>query len=236
MAKNSVTVTNEENGGEVVLVVKKKKFPWWIFLLLLPLVLLIPVKRDINVEFLEGGSDIAVAQTPATVLYPEISTFGAVSERTFQGNTDDAGKVSVKDAKMPLWYKLFGGLRDSVSVSCGNDCQAVAGLKDSYKSFPETSYKQVRLTAKTSVETVKVIDLDDNQPLPDATVKISGDGLAETTVITDPSGAVDINSMPVCGTVKVVASRDGYENDTLEATLFDLNNKNVETPSAERLC
>ncbi|MCR4559638.1 MAG: carboxypeptidase regulatory-like domain-containing protein [Bacteroidales bacterium] len=221
---NKVTVTNAENSGDVVLVVKRKKFPWWIFLLLLPLVLLIPVKRDINVEFLEGGTGIAVAETPAAVVYPEISTFGGVVEKTFSGNTDTEGKVVVKDAKMPLWYKLFGGLRDSVSVSCENDCNGIAGLKDSYKSFPENSFKQVHLSAKTSVETVKVIDVDDNEPLPEATVTISGDGLEKSTVITDVSGAVDINSMPVCGTVRIVASRDGYESDTLEATLFDLNN------------
>ena len=223
MDKNSVTITNQEDSGDVVLVVKSKKFPWWIFLLLLPLVLLIPVKRDINVMFLEGGSNVAVSQTAANALYPEISTFGSVNEKTFSATTDNEGCIVIKDVKMPLWYKLFCGANDSVSVSCANDCQEVAGAKDALKEFPENSFKQVYLRAKTSTETIKVIDADDSEPLPEASVKIIGNG-GEETITTDVSGAADINAMPRCGSITVVASKDGYENDTLEATLFDMSN------------
>ena len=227
MAKNSVTVTNQENGGDVVLVVKKKKFPWWILLFLLPLILLIPLKRDINIVFLEEGTKIAVSQTHAQALYPVISTFGKVTEETFAAMTDDNGRFVIKDAKYPLWYKFFGGFLDSVAVSCGNTCQEVSGKKYAYNEFPENDFKEVLLSAKTSVETLRVVDLEDSEPLPDANVTIIstvGSSTSESSTTTDVSGMVDINSMPVCGSVKVIASREGYENDTIEATLFDLNN------------
>lgn len=227
MAKNSVTVTNQEGGGDVVLVVKKKKFPWWILLFLLPLILLIPVKRQIFIRFLAQPSNIAVSQTAVQAVYPEISTFGGVTEKPFSGTTDDKGEVVISDVKQPLWYKLFGGANDSVSVTCVNTCQELNNAKYGFKEFPFDDFKDVYLSSKTSVETLKVIDLDDNQPLPDANVSIisSADGSSNTTTVTtDVSGSVDINSMPVCGSVKVVASKEGYENDTLEATLFDLNN------------
>ena len=224
---NKVTVTNAENSGDVVLVVKKKKFPWWILLFLLPLILLIPVKREIFIRFLAQPSGIAVSQTEVKAVYPEISTFGGVTEKPFSGTTDDKGEVVIQDVKQPLWYKLFGGDRDSVTVSCSNTCQELNNAKYGFREFPPNDFKDVYLTSKTSVETLKVIDLDDNQPLPDANVSIisSADGSSNTTdVVTDVSGSVDINAMPVCGSVVVVASKEGYESDTLEATLFDLNN------------
>ena len=198
MAKNSVTVTNQENGGDVVLVVKKKKFPWWILLFLLPLILLIPLKRDINIVFLEEGTKIAVSQTHAQALYPVISTFGKVTEETFAAMTDDNGRFVIKDAKYPLWYKFFGGFLDSVAVSCGNTCQEVSGKKYAYNEFPENDFKEVLLSAKTSVETLRVVDLEDSEPLPDANVTIIstvGSSSSESNTTTDVSGMVDINSM-----------------------------------------
>ena len=76
MKSNTITVTSSENNGDVVLTMKRKKFPWWIFLFLLPLILLIPIKRDINIQYAQQGSDIAVAKAAATVNYPVTSTFG----------------------------------------------------------------------------------------------------------------------------------------------------------------
>ncbi|MBR4267654.1 MAG: hypothetical protein IKQ46_16580 [Bacteroidales bacterium] len=223
----SVTVTNQENGEDVVLVVKKKKFPWWILLFLLPLILLIPVKRDIFVNFTSEGTGIALAKAPAEVTYPMIGTFGSTDYLTKTDSTDTDGNFVINDAKMPLWYKLFGTYIDSLSLSCADGCYELLNGKESYAKFPTDNYKKITVPAKTCVAAIKVVDDDDNQPIPEANVQIisivNGNDVSTETQ-TDVAGMFDIERMPLCGSIKAVASKDGYLNDTIEASLFDLNN------------
>ena len=95
MKSNTITVTSSENNGDVVLTMKRKKFPWWIFLFLLPLILLIPIKRDINIQYAQQGSDIAVAKAAASVTYPVTSTFGGKTMLTVNDTTDTEGKMVI---------------------------------------------------------------------------------------------------------------------------------------------
>lgn len=220
-------VNSADNNEDIVLVIKKKKFPWWIFLFLLPLILLIPVKRDISMLFTEQGNSIAVAKSPAEVVYSQVSTFGGKTPVSIKDSTDTEGKFVISDVSEPLWYRLFGGASDSVTVKCSNGCYELNWAQYPYLDFPRDGFKNIVLGAKTSVATLKVIDIDNNEPLPDANVKIItivNDSNSEATTTTDPSGLFDINSMPLCGSVRVIASKEGYDNDTLEATLFDINN------------
>ena len=227
MKSNTITVTSSENNGDVVLTMKRKKFPWWIFLFLLPLILLIPVKRDINIQYAQQGSDIAVAKAAATVNYPVTSTFGGKTMLTVKDTTDTEGKLVIAGVAEPLWYKLFGGHSDSLFTSCGNGCYSLKNAGYKYRDFPPDDFKKVYLGAVASVETLKVVDADDNEPIPEADLQIirtvDGNNTNDNTK-TDVAGQFDITDMPLCGSVKVIASKEGYENDTLEASLFDISN------------
>lgn len=229
MKSNTITVTSSENNGDVVLTMKRKKFPWWIFLFLLPLILLIPVSRDINIQFKQQDTDIAVAKAAADVTYPLTSTFGGKSMIPYHDTTDINGKMVISDIKEPLWYKLFGGAKDSVFASCGNGCYSLKNAGYKYRDFPPDDFKVLTLGAVASVETLKVVDADDDEPIPEADIKliriVDGNSTNDQTK-SDVAGQFDIKDMPLCGRVKVVASKEGYENDTLEASLFDISNMN----------
>ena len=227
MKSTTIKVTATEQNGDVVLTVKRKKFPWWIFLFLLPLILLIPVKRDINIQYAQQGSDIAVAKAAATVNYPVTSTFGGKTMLTVKDTTDTEGKLVIAGVAEPLWYKLIGGHSDSLFTSCGNGCYSLKNAGYKYRDFPPDDFKKVYLGAVASVETLKVVDADDNEPIPEADLQIirtvDGNNTNDNTK-TDVAGQFDITDMPLCGSVKVIASKEGYENDTLEASLFDISN------------
>ena len=227
MKSNTITVTSSENNGDVVLTMKRKKFPWWIFLFLLPLILLIPIKRDINIQYAQQGSDIAVAKAAASVTYSVTSTFGGKTMLTVNDTTDTEGKMVIAGVAEPLWYKLFGGQSDSLYTSCGNGCYSLKNAGYKYRDFPPDDFKKVYLGAVASVETLKVVDADDNEPIPEADLQIirtvDGNNTNDNTK-TDVAGQFDITDMPLCGSVKVIASKEGYENDTLEASLFDISN------------
>jgi hypothetical protein len=227
MKSNTITVTSSENSGDVILTVKRNKFPWWIFLFLLPLILLIPIKRDINIQYAQQGSDIAVAKAAATVTYPVTSTFGGKTMLTVKDTTDTEGKMVIRDVAEPLWYKLFGGHSDSLFTSCGNGCYSLKNAGYKYRDFPPDDFKKVYLGAVASVETLFVADADDGEPIPEADIllvrTVDGNSTSDN-VKSDVAGQFDIKDMPLCGTVKVVASKEGYENDTLEASLFDISN------------
>ncbi|MBO7461771.1 MAG: carboxypeptidase regulatory-like domain-containing protein [Bacteroidales bacterium] len=227
MKSNTITVTSSENNGDVILTMKRKKFPWWIFLFLLPLILLIPIKRDINIQYAQQGSDIAVAKAAASVTYPVTSTFGGKTMLTVNDTTDTQGKMVIKDVAEPLWYKLFGGHSDSLFTSCGNGCYSLKNAGYKYRDFPPDDFKKVYLGAVASVETLKVVDADDGEPIPEADIQLirTVDGnQTNDNVKSDVAGQFDIKDMPLCGTVKVIAAKEGYENDTLEASLFDISN------------
>lgn len=227
MKSNTITVTSSENNGDVVLTMKRKKFPWWIFLFLLPLILLIPIKRDINIQYAQQGSDIAVAKAAASVTYPVTSTFGGKTMLTVNDTTDTEGKLVIAGVAEPLWYKLFGGQSDSLYTSCGNGCYSLKNAGYKYRDFPPDDFKKVYLGAVASVETLKVVDADDNEPIPEADIQlirtVDGNKTNDNTK-SDVAGQFDIADMPLCGSVKVIASKEGYENDTLEASLFDISN------------
>lgn len=226
MKTDSITVTAGNSDEDVVMVMRQKKFPWWIFLLLLPLLLLIPVGNDIKIQFIDQAS-IPVSLSPAKVVYPEVSTFGGKTLQTVEETTTQEGQFEVLGVKVPLWYKLFGGMRDSLFATCGNGCYMLNNAGYKYRDFSPSEYKQLQLGAVTSTVTLKVVDADDNQPLPDSDiriVKIVGGGQSSETTKSNVAGNFDIADMPSCGQVQVVASRDGYMNDTLEASLFDISN------------
>ena len=227
MKSNTITVTSSENNGDVVLTMKRKKFPWWIFLFLLPLILLIPIKRDINIQYAQQGSDIAVAKAAASVTYPVTSTFGGKTMLTVNDTTDTEGKMVIAGVAEPLWYKLFGGQSDSLYTSCGNGCYSLKNAGYKYRDFPPDDFKKVYLGAVASVETLKVVDADDKEPIPEADIQlirtVDGNKTNDNTK-SDVAGQFDIADMPLCGSVKVIASKEGYENDTIEASLFDISN------------
>lgn len=224
---NKATVVSGEEDSEITLVLKKKKFPWWILLFLLLFVFIIPIGRTVRIHLSEKQTGLSIAAAETKFSYPAIGLFGGHTPETKTGTTDNDGKVEFDGIKEPLWYVLFGGMfNDSAYVTAGNECYNADGIGDLYSTFPKSDFKEVQIPPLFTSVDMKVIDIDNNEPLPGAGVEIisivnnSQDASSATT---DPSGGFGLN-MPKCGSVRCVASKEGYLNDTLEASLFDLAN------------
>ncbi|MCQ2252168.1 MAG: carboxypeptidase-like regulatory domain-containing protein [Bacteroidales bacterium] len=226
MKANEVKVTSGNAPSEVVLVLRRRKFPWWILLLLIPLIFLIPIPRSINVQFLEAASSSVLPNTPASVSYYKVSTFGSRQYIDVRRNTDSEGILRVDDIHEPLWHVLFAD-NDSVVSICQNGC---AGAHDvsPYNKVVKESIHEVRLaSAETSLQVI-VVDRDSNEPLPDASVVVlQGESGAICNASSSESGEALLNGLPMCSSIMIVASRDGFHNDTLRGNAQDLAGKPV---------
>lgn len=223
MKSNDISVVSGSDTGDVVLVLTKRKFPWWILLLLIPLILLIPVGRNINAIITDQSGSIPLSDQQARIVYPEISTFGSAKPVSVDLITDAEGKMSVRDLRVPLWYRLFAGRKDSVYISSTGDCSTLAGGADCYRSFPDNEYRSFAAASITASDVVKVVDADKNAPLEGATVLIQilqgGNSLEK---ISDQSGNCQLQDISVCTALRIVGSKPGYINDTIEATMRQL--------------
>ena len=227
----NLSFTSGDSDQEHVIVLKKKKINlWWLLLLLLPLILLIPIPRDVKIHVEEQSSGIAIARAYTVFTYPERGLFSGISYVSLSDTTDNSGNVEFLGLSRPLWAHLFCKA-DTAMVSSGNECHKAENLAYLYESFPRNGYKNIGIPPISATAFLHVVDADDLQPLPDVDVKIKTtvNGASEDSQTqTDPAGAFDINNVPLCGEVQVVASREGYENDTITASLFDLSNMSDE--------
>ena len=207
---------------EYVLVVKDRKFPWWILLFLLPLLLLIPIKRSVHVQILDNAGQIA-AQQNCGFHYLDVSTFGSKTPVYLSLTTDNAAKFDVEGISQPLWYVLFGGSMDSAFVNSQKECQAV-NFGDKFKNYPEDDYRIVRMSGGLADKTVKVIDAETKEPLPDAEVKFS-----EQVLTTDNQGLVLVK-LDLCNEITITASKKGYTNGNFKGKVADINDNVITIP------
>lgn len=225
-SENKLSFISGEADSEYTVVLKKKKRNfWWLLLLLLPLVLLIPISRTVNIHLSEQITGISVAMAKTDFVYPQRGVFGGFAYVTLSDSSNTEGCVKFSGIKQPLWAILFCK-SDSAFVSASNDCFKADRLGYLYNSFPRSGAKEVALPPISGSDVFKVVDADDNQPLPDATVtivKTVNEKSSTDNTTTDPAGNFDVNDIPACGDFMLVASKDGYENDTLCATLNGLD-------------
>ncbi len=210
----------DDNTEEYVLVVKNRKFPWWIFLLLLPLILLIPISRDVHVKILDDVSKSAVAMQNCKFNYSDVSTFGTKTPVDLQVTTDENGDFHVLGIKQPLWYVIFGGNGDNASVAADNDCQTL-NFTDLLINYPKDDFKVIEMQQIEGQKVVKVIDSDTRKPLDGANVYYSNFITEPVTLLTDETGLANI-SIPKCSDVVIVSSKTGYITDTLKTALANV--------------
>ncbi|MBR4213716.1 MAG: hypothetical protein IKR94_00155, partial [Bacteroidales bacterium] len=214
---------SDDKTQEYVLVIKdKKKFPWWILLLLLPLLLLIPIKRSVHVQILDNV-DQPAAQQNCGFHYLDVSTFGSKTPVNLSLTTDDAAKFDIEGISQPLWYVIFGGSVDSAFVNSEKECQSVY-FGDKLKNYPEDDYKIVKMKGGIADKTVKVIDAETKEPLPDAEVKYLNQVLK-----TDNQGLVPL-LLDLCNEITITASKKGYVSDDFQGKVSEITENEITIP------
>lgn len=221
MKADKVTIVSGQEGSETVLVLKKKKFPWWIFLFLLPLLLLIPISRTVRIQAVEQGSGNAIASALTEFYYPEIGSFGSKVYVTQKHDTDAEGRVVFEGISEPLWYVLFDsfmGLTAKVTIHGG--CLSGDGMEYPYHEFPRLTFKQIEVPGSNISVPVTVIDAESKAPIDHAKVEIISrlnGNVNIDSLFTDSTGVIMLNAS-TCAEIMLIGSKEGYENDTLNAT------------------
>ncbi len=222
MSKKERNVKNkfriDGNGGAYNFQLKKKPNLWWLLLLLLPLVLLIPLKKDITVYTrLEGQPepfvDVSMNYTARYLLWDK--KFNVKMPYDTIQQTDSVGKTVFKGVGYSVYSYIFHFKTPVVFGAGGDDCY------DSVSRacrFHTTRKVVLDMSPKLADVRLKVVDKELGFVLPGANVEcdfIGKQGARHVTDTTDAGGCVVVKESRLCGgfsTIRVGA--DGYA-DTL---------------------
>ena len=206
------------NNGEYSFQLKKKPNLWWLLLLLLPLVLLIPLRKDITVYTRLDGTpeplvDVSMNYTARYLLWDK--KFNVKMPYDTVQQTDSVGKTVFKRVGYSVYSFIFHFKAPVVFSAGGDDCY------DSISKtcrFHTTRKVVLDMSPKLTDVRLKVVDKELGFELPGANVEcdfIGKHGAQHVADTTDAAGCVVVKEARLCGefsSIKVGA--DGYA-DTL---------------------
>ena len=206
------------DAGEYNFQMKKKPNLWWLLLLLLPLVLLIPLRKDITVYTrMDGASepyvDVSMNYTARYLLWDKKFNV-KVPYDTIQ-QTDSVGKTVFKRVGYSVYSFIFHFKTPVMFSAGGNECYD--SISKSFR-FHTTRKVVLDLSPKVADVRLKVVDKDGGFVLPGALVECEYEGrngLRHSIDTADASGCVVVRDAKYCGSISTIhASADGYA-DTL---------------------
>lgn len=192
-----------------------KRNRWWLLLLLLLFFIPIPLLLNVTVFDAYKEKPIIQPQSPIVVL-----TKGSESE---DKKTDKEGIAAFGWRWMFLFEFVFPIHEYRATSSC--DCFQEGQSKGSLYTLPKKHLLKLRGQTLNPI----VISEDDREPLPDAKVVVEAsypELWKETKNFeTDIEGKIKWKDVPACATFRIIASKEGYHNDTLKVgKLRDLKN------------
>ena len=206
------------DAGEYNFQMKKKPNLWWLLLLLLPLVLLLPLRKDITVYTQMDGVpepyvDVSMNYTARYLLWDKKFNV-KVPYDTIQ-QTDSVGKTVFKRVGYSVYSFIFH-FKTPVVFSAGGD-ECYDSISKSFR-FHTTRKVVLDMSPKVADVRLKVVDKELGFELPGANVEcdyIGKHGAQHAADTTDAGGCVIVKEARLCGefsNIKVGA--DGYA-DTL---------------------
>ena len=212
----------EGNNPEYEFQLKKKPNLWWLLLLLLPLVLLIPLKKDITVYTTQDGNsepfvDVSMNYTSRYLLWNKKFNV-KISCDTIQ-QTDSTGYTVFKDLGYSVYSFIFHFNAPAVFSAGGEGCY------DSISKtcrFHTTRQAVLNMSSQLTDVRLKVVDKELDFVIPGANVFcefIGKDGRCQTSDTTDAAGCVLVKDARVCSEFNSIkVSAEGYA-DTLLSNL-----------------
>lgn len=222
MAKKERNLKNkfsyDGNNSDYNFQLKKKPNLWWLLLLLLPLVLLIPLKKDITVYTKSGGNpepyvDVSMNYTARYLLWNK-KFMVKMPYDTIQ-QTDSEGRTVFKKVGYSVYSLVFHFRNPIVFRAGGSDC---------YEPIERSCWFHTKRRVVLDMEpkmadvTLKVVDKELRFEIPGAKVECQYEGrngTQHTSDETDATGCVmlkDAKKCCECNSIKV--SAEGYA-DTL---------------------
>lgn len=200
----------------------KRKFPWWILLLLLlPLLLFIPINKDLIFTITDDFTKKPILfQNPVVEL-------NKVQNKTKQINTkktDKKGQAIFKES-IYLYESLSYNPMYKAKVSC--NCYTEKNEEGTYNKIK----KEITLKPIVSDTSFNVKDAEDNEPMPDVEVSVvvsyGNDYKKTTTYKTDPAGNIKIIGIPICAKISVSASRKNFGKDSISGEFRKIPRTNL---------
>lgn len=223
MRSKTYNFSSSDSDSDNIIQVKDHKFPWWILLLLLPLLLLIPVKRNVYIE-LHTEADLPVAGAFTDFACPQHWPYKDGDTLRLSERTDSAGQVIFRDIRRPLYALIF--CSDTAYVSSENECHILGRYADLLDNYPKESFLILKMEEKTATLPFFVADKETREPLPDAavTVTINGNTLQLNT---DLAGSFQITA-PICARINITADKEYFYPNTMEGVFKDFIGKDDE--------
>lgn len=222
MAKKERNLKNkfsyDGNNSDYNFQLKKRPNLWWLLLLLLPLVLLIPLKKDITVYTKSGGNpepyvDVSMNYTARYLLWNK-KFMVKMPYDTIQ-QTDSEGRTVFKKLGYSVYSLVFHFRNPIVFRAGGSDC---------YEPIERSCWFHTKRRVVLDMEpkmadvTLKVVDKELRFEIPGAKVECQYEGrngTQHTSDETDATGCVMLKDAKKCGECNSIkVSAEGYA-DTL---------------------
>ncbi len=211
---------NPDNEYVIQLKKKQTRWYWWLLLLLLPLLLLIELDKTVIFRIVESEDTKPVSNSTVIFSYDEQKIFDFDKQKfntetniTLEGVTDSVGLAVFNNVSYTLYSYLFFHKTKALIVA-GNNCFASDSIKPYFHDINSNEELLIKLPIRTTTLEFKVIDKDDNQPLPDANVSVSINLKNDTLFYekkTSPAGFVTLENLPVCAFLNIKATYNGYK-------------------------
>ena len=227
---------NPEQEEYIVKIKKRCKWCWLLLLLLLlPLILLIPLNKDVKFKVLNSRDNSEVQNLSVNFDYTkrDFFNFDSISFLTrsyphpslafYSDSTNDKGIVIFKDIKYNVYQWMFRS-NDTTRTYAVSDCYKLDTIID----FFDLEDENILYTNPILFDfEFTVVDADDNnEPLPDALVRIKSDIFnISDSARSDNAGKVVFKQIPKCSNIEVIGSKYGWFNDTIKGNAKDIYQK-----------
>lgn len=198
---------------------KIRKFTWWWLLIFLPLLLLIPCKKNVYIQTIDAETGVPVSNVNVYFHYKKqsVRTSGNpvfVSEKL----TDTNGVVGHHTLRYRVYSWIFKHFSETL-IYANTGCYASDTLKPYFHHIWSDDTIKLSIAPIFMPFDFKVVDADDNEPLPDSKVKIISEYNGKQYIdsaITQADGRVTFPRVPKCGKVKIVKGvAEGYYPDSI---------------------
>jgi len=228
-------IFSEPEKEHVIQLKKKCKWCWlWLLLLLLPLLLLIPLQKEVKFKVVHTFNNEPVANLQVNFEYTQRNFYDFDSSAfltrhypfpspAFLDTTNSQGLVIFKNIKYSVYQFLFRS-NDSTRTYASGECFQL----DTVINFFDLKTENILYTvpALRDYEFTVVDASDNNEPLPDALVRIKSDqyGISDSAR-SDAGGKVLFKNFPKCSSFEVVGSKHGWKDDKISGNADDLYHK-----------
>lgn len=222
---------HEDQSTYTLIIGRRYRLLWWL-MLLLPLLLLIPFKKDIGVGVYNSETGHGIQGTDVHLKYERSALFAsgklpAHDTLSYIQKADSNGQVVFRELSYTLYSLLFKR-GNECSIWAGDACYGADSVVKHFHSIEHEAKLDLKLNPAFVSLDFMVVDKSDKEPLPDARVVISAvfdDKEYIDSGRTDAAGRVLFRSIPECAMIRQVKASlfgyypDTFSNRTLESVL-----------------